>query len=150
MHTSISQIFHRPELAHIDYYWRFDDDSFLLEPVKYDVFELMRKGGIRYGYRSDGFKEQKLVIEGLWRVIAAYAKKKKLKFKQEPVEDLSRLMAAKPSERDRLADVLPMRIYYNNFEIVDANYWRNNKDIMDFTDHIDSVRKERAKRCFPE
>jgi hypothetical protein len=37
-----SGFYQRPEIAQFDYYWRFDDDSYILEPIPYDVFRFVR------------------------------------------------------------------------------------------------------------
>ena len=36
----------------VEYAWRLDDDSLLLRPINYDVFEFMRRRRHVYGYQN--------------------------------------------------------------------------------------------------
>eukprot|EP00924_Labyrinthula_sp_SR-Ha-C_P016018 snap_masked-scaffold_4-processed-gene-16.16-mRNA-1 protein AED:1.00 eAED:1.00 QI:0/0/0/0/1/1/4/0/1358 len=39
-----------------EYIMRFDEDSFLLSPVEYDIFDFMKKRQLDYGFRNDIFE----------------------------------------------------------------------------------------------
>jgi len=42
--------YEQPILTGLDYAWRLDDDSQILKPIQYDLFEFMRGRKISYGY----------------------------------------------------------------------------------------------------
>jgi len=48
-----------------EYIMRFDEDSFLLSPVKYDVFDFMKRNDYNYGFRLCAYEMQ--VTKRMWR-----------------------------------------------------------------------------------
>lgn len=50
-----------------EYYLRLDTDSFILSPVRYDMFERMQSSGCEYGFIETALQQDEpAVIEGLW------------------------------------------------------------------------------------
>lgn len=98
-------IFLRHELDGYDYQMRMDDDSYILSPVKYNVFEKMRSNGIKYCYRSVEW-DLPDVCDGLRAVAIEYFK---------------RIGARIP--RRRFSLYVPT--YYTNFEINDLQFFRS-------------------------
>lgn len=106
-----------PALDPYEYYWRFDDDSFLTQLVPYDLFEWMQTNRKIYGFRSIVGEDQRL-HEGLggsslWAETLTFARHHKLS-----TRSLKRFCANWLGRYKGL-------YYYNNFEINNIPYWRN-------------------------
>ena len=102
-HFFANDIFFRPELVGYDFYMRMDDDSFILSPLKFNIFELMREKGYKYAYRVI-LKDRPHVCVGFGDLIKRY-------FSMEG----RRLNCQLPP---------PYMIYYTNFEICDISWFR--------------------------
>ena len=104
-HFFANDIFNRSELQDYNYQLRLDVDSYILSPIKFNVFEMMSKRGVRYVYRLV-MKERKNVSSGLLETCEAY-------FRQHPEVDRRR----KP--------LSSVKLYYTNFEICDLRWFRD-------------------------
>lgn len=103
-------------LKDTDYYLRLDNDSFILEPVKYDIFKFMENRDLIYGYNCVNV-DNPLVVDGLWEISEQYSKKTKV--------------MKKP-----FADIKHPHIYYTNFEIGKFN-WFLQKEYLNYYNFID-------------
>lgn len=103
-HFFANDIFFHPALEGYDYYMRLDDDSFILSPVAFDVFEDMAKGGFRYGYRAV-IKDKPACCTGLWNTAGEYFKKNGCARDFSTIDELG--------------------MYYTNFEICDIAWFRS-------------------------
>jgi hypothetical protein len=56
----------------MQYYARLDDDSFIRDPIPYDVFHVMHQGNKAYGFRV-GIQEKADVMRGLFETLEAHA-----------------------------------------------------------------------------
>jgi len=99
-----NDIFFRRELADYDYYMRLDDDSFILSPLRYNVFERMREQGYSYAYRVR-MNDRPHVCVGMGDVIERY-------FAVTPHAGKCKMPP-------------PYRVYYTNFEICDLKWFRD-------------------------
>ena len=109
-------IYEQPIMQNLEYYWRLDDDSLILRPIEYDVFEFMKNNGFLYGYinhRKGG------CVEGLWNATARYIAKTRLK----------------PTYFDKWTDE---EMFYNNFEISAISIWLSD----DYKRYIDFIDRE--------
>ncbi len=107
-----------PALEPYDYYWRFDDDSFLIQPITEDPFETLEQGGYIYGYRSlmreDPRIEEGHGIKELLQLTKQFAKRSSIPWKHfRQFTD----WRGRPNGKQ----------YYTNFEINKVSYWRNNE-----------------------
>lgn len=60
-------MYEQPIMAGYKYYLRLDTDSYILSPLNYDIFELMEKGGYKYGFIEEAIQQDNpAVIEGLY------------------------------------------------------------------------------------
>ena len=102
-HFFANDIFSRPELAGYDFYMRMDDDSFILSPLKFNVFELMRDKGYKYAYRVI-LKDRPHVCVGFGDLVKQYfcMRGHRLNYRLPP----------------------PYMIYYTNFEICDISWFK--------------------------
>ena len=104
-HFFANDIFLRDELRSYEYYMRLDVDSFILSKVKFNVFDRMRRAGIKYAYRMV-MTESKEFSVGLLDLANSF-------FKDNP--ELNR---ATPK-------ICKVRLYYTNFEICELAYFRD-------------------------
>jgi hypothetical protein len=105
------QFFEHPALLKYNYYWRLDTDSFLLEPVPYDVFKFMHKNKYVYGWHT-------LQID-LPEVTQKLGQAVRVFLKENP--------SIKPKDLDRYFDEkgeYTRESYLNNFEISNFAVWR--------------------------
>ena len=107
-------VYDEPILEGVRYVWRLDDDSFILRPIGYDVFQLMSDRHIRYGYIMIVY-EKPSCIKGLWPAANHYAEKHGLRQWAEWPRDL---------------------LFFNNFEVSDLELWRS-REYSNFFDYID-------------
>lgn len=117
-HFFANDIFLRRELQQYDYQMRLDVDSYILSPVKFNVFEKMQREGIKYTYRMIMNEKPEWAI-GLLETAEAYFAKH-----PEVIKGVQRLSKVK--------------LYYTNFEICDLAWFRN-KPWQDFFAAIDKA-----------
>ena len=103
-HFFANDIFFQPELQGYDYQMRLDVDSYILSPVPFDIFELMRDRGIRYTYRME-MREKAAVSRGLLECCEQF-------FRENPEFD----------KRGRPLEAV--KLFYTNFEICDLKWFR--------------------------
>lgn len=120
-----------PALDPYEYYWRFDDDSFLTERLSYDPFEWMHRNKLIYGFRSIVGEDQRL-HEGiggshLWKETLSFAHENKLSLRQ-----LKRFCA---DWRGRYKGLY----YYNNFEINNIPFWRTHPLFHTYFSRLDAT-----------
>ncbi|MCB1180476.1 MAG: hypothetical protein KDK55_00445 [Chlamydiia bacterium] len=121
-------IFHHEALASYDYYWRFDDDSYLLGDVKEDPFAFMEKHGYVYGYRSveyENLSADGIGLDRLWKLTKQFAKKHRLSLKQ-----VKKRVA---NWKGRYTGIY----YYNNFEINKISFWRESSLYTEYFKMLD-------------
>ncbi len=59
-------LYDQPIMQNYKYYLRLDTDSYILTPLMYDIFDMMEKGGHKYGYIEQAVQQDNpAVIEGL-------------------------------------------------------------------------------------
>jgi len=111
-------------LTEYDYYWRLDTDSIVFEPMYFDPFEYMKKNNFLYGYIGDtgGPDAEK---GGLFthdyikrNNITPQSWFNKIFFNDNPT--------------------LPERQIYNNFEIVNLNFLRQEK-VLNYLKAVDQT-----------
>ena len=69
-------VFELPELASIQYYARLDDDSFLRDPIQYDIFHVMHLQKKAYGFRVPMMElplEDPEFLQGLFPTLETHA-----------------------------------------------------------------------------
>ena len=109
-------VYQQPILEDLDYYWRLDDDSFLMGPVPYDLFSYMRDHQVDYGY-SWIHLDSHTCTRGLWEATDSYVAQHNIHY--------------------HFYDEWPSpKIYYNNFEISALRVWRS-AEYQQFIDYID-------------
>ena len=64
-------LYDQPILVGLQYVWRLDDDSYITEPIGYDVFRLMRDRRIQYGF-ANVIPDYSPCIVGLWPAVTNY------------------------------------------------------------------------------
>lgn len=122
-------LFTHPKMANIDYYWRFDDDSYLTEELTYDPFALMESTGAIYGYRAVDAENVRecLGLDLLWNEVKSFAKKERLSRRY-----LNRLVSNWKGKYKGFN-------YYNNFEINKVSFWRNHQMYHKFFHTLDET-----------
>jgi len=105
-------LYDQPIVVGLQYVLRLDDDSFILKPVGYDIFRLMRDRRILYGYVGTGHDN---CHDGVWTPAREFMRKRNITAKFE----------------------LPWRYtYLNNFELSDLDLWLSS-EYRDYFDLID-------------
>lgn len=102
-HFFANEIFFRKELDGYDYYMRLDDDSYIMSPLKFNVFSHMKTHSIRYAYRII-LRDHAKVCRGLENVIKSH------------------FISANPV--GKIFCPPPYKAFYNNFEICDLSWFR--------------------------
>ena len=129
-------VFDHPALQQLDYYMRLDTDSFILSPIKYDLFQYMRDNDYKYGYKVKEM-EQVHVSVGLWQFWHDFLVREGLK---DALAGNQLISAGKdwfePVMSGRASDSLPVPIYYNNFEMMDLKAYRNHALVKKFTHQV--------------
>jgi len=64
-------VYEQPILTGLDYAWRLDDDSEILRPIGYDVFEFMRGQNLSYGFVIQDADEWN-VVQYLWETTCRF------------------------------------------------------------------------------
>lgn len=86
-----------------EYIMRFDEDSFLRSPVKYDVFDFMKENDFNYGFRLCSYEMQ--VTRRIWKIW------RNLKGSPAPIRDID----------------LDMCGIYNNFFVAKLSFFQSNE-----------------------
>jgi len=115
------EIFQHTSLQKYKYIWRLDSDSYLLAPIKYDVFNKMAEEKYVYGYQHIE-KDVPEVSKDLWTITKKYISDHQI----NPTY-LSKFL--NNGEWDR-------SYYYTNFEIIDIDYFKSNV-IKNFYQYLD-------------
>lgn len=123
--ASLSKILMHEALDPYEYYWRFDEDSFLLERLAYDPFEVMQDHRYLYGYRSIVMNKPCEDERELWRYTCEFAKRHRL-----PLRHLKKMCG------DWLGRCRG-RYFYNNFEIGNVPFWRENGLYREYFEKLD-------------
>jgi len=113
------EIYKHPALLQYDWYWRLDSDSFILSPIKYDVFQRMADRGYEYAYLAEYEKEASFVAKGLW--------------------DTTKKFISENKERLVCSDFdWNLELYNTNFEIVDMDFFRS-EGYQDYFRYLDNT-----------
>ena len=114
-------IYEEPIMQNLDLVWRLDDDSEILRPIKYDVFQFMNTHNYTYGYVIMHW-DARACTTGLWKATDEFIQSRHIQAKffhswKEP------------------------RLYYNNFEISNLRLWmsRGYKDYIDYLDRLGGI-----------
>jgi alpha 1,2-mannosyltransferase len=100
-------LYQLPFVRELEYYWRLDADSMLLEHVQTDPFDVMKRNGRVYGYNVIAF-EDVAVIEGLFDAVKHH-------FVQGAASKiLGNHVTAKEWNKS---------MFYTNFEISRVDFW---------------------------
>lgn len=110
-------IFQHPAVKDYRYLWRLDTDSFLLDKIDYDVFELMKKNDYIYGYICI-LKDEADAVTGLWETTKKYMEENNIK----PMF-LNKFISNGAWDRS---------FYYTNFEISKIDFWRSDEALSYF------------------
>lgn len=108
-------LYRHKAMDQFEYYWRFDDDSFLVEPLKSDPFVEMVENDWIYGYRCierENIREI-LGLGELWKETKQFARKHRVSLKE--VKKLTCNWWGKYKGVN----------FYNNFEINKIAFWRD-------------------------
>eukprot|EP00980_Cylindrotheca_fusiformis_P008768 scaffold1869_cov122-Cylindrotheca_fusiformis.AAC.30 len=104
---------HRSETGcNYEYIMRFDEDSYLHSPIRYDVFDFMKTNDYYYGFRLCAYELQ--VTQRVWKL---WTRRKK---KPEPIRDID----------------LEMCGVYNNFFIAKLSHYQS-PQVQDFLHFVD-------------
>eukprot|EP00667_Euglena_gracilis_P016317 EG_transcript_17052 len=116
-------VFQIPEVQGLEYYLRLDTDSFLLAPIKYDLFEYFHRRRLKYGFRRATADSLKTTL-GLWQCLGDFARARGLRPR------LRRLLPAGPAMAHT-----PVPMYYNNFEVLHVPLMAR-PDVREFVDAV--------------
>jgi len=122
-HFFSKDIYRHPALKEFDWYWRLDDDSFLLSKIPYDVFSFMNERNFTYGYNRI-YDDSEWCTRGLGEAVQSYVIEKSIqpsffhKFSKNGIWDRS--------------------MYSTNFEISKFDFWRS-QTYQDFIEYIDNT-----------
>jgi len=112
-------IFKNKIISKYKYIWRLDTDSFILEPIRYDVFNKLQENNALYGYINIQ-DDHPGVIKYLWEYSQTYFEsinKNKI-FHKESIQNHKN------------------RVYYTNFEVCDVE-WFSSHDYQNYFKFID-------------
>ena len=96
-------------MQQLEFYWRLDADSMLLENVAADPFDVMKKNGRVYGYNVIAF-EDAAVAQGLFDAVKPH---------------FARGAAARTLGVHVNATDWNKSMFYTNFEISRVDFWRS-------------------------
>lgn len=103
-----NEVFHHPALASFEYYCRLDTDSFILSPVKVDLFARAKAENWGYGFIDDTIKDSARFTAGLWPLASRF------------LDEHPRITPfARP-----YTDIPEGQVYYTNFEICECGWFR--------------------------
>ncbi len=111
-------IYELPILENIEYAWRLDDDSMILQPIKYDIFHYMKTNNLIYGYKKKNL-DSPLCVYGLWESVKSY-------------------VLLKGIDPTHFYEWPYPQQYYNNFEISSLSLWRS-EEYKDYIEHLDLI-----------
>ncbi len=111
-------IYELPILDNLEYAWRLDDDSVLMNPIKYDIFQYMKDNNFLYGYKKKNDDHPECVY-GLWETVKSY-------------------VLFKGINATLFNDWPYPQVFYNNFEISSLRLWMS-KEYKDYIAHLDAV-----------
>jgi len=98
-------VYELPILRGVEYVWRLDDDSLLLRPINYDIFDYVHRHDYQYSYMLENDDHPSCVF-GLWEATESYIRRESLTphfFRMWPRN----------------------HIFYNNFEILATSLWNS-------------------------
>lgn len=124
-------VFQVPEVQKLQYYCRFDSDSYLMQPIHEDIFKNMDKHQYKYGYRVVSH-DYPYVTVGLEDFVESYMNDHpatKVLAQQNKFE-----LTPGPQ---RSSAQLP--IFYNNFEVVHVPTFVEEPAIQSFVDAVDNT-----------
>ena len=98
-------VYEEPILFGLQFLWRLDDDSQILAPIQYDLFQFMKQRSLLYGYVIQHFDSYKCTTN-LWPAVDKFVNENRVTptFFHEWKEP---------------------QIIYNNFEISSSSIWRS-------------------------
>lgn len=132
------EVFQIPEVQELQYYCRFDSDSYLMQPIHEDFFKTMEKHKYKYGYRVE-INEPHFVIVDLEDFVEAY-------MNDHPATKLTAQQNdfnLSPRPERSSAD---LKIFYNNFEVVHVPTFIGEPAIQAFVDAVDNTGNIYARR----
>jgi len=104
-------IYDHPKLKQYEYYWRLDSDSYLLNPILYDVFQHMHNFNYEYAFLAEEDRDVPRVVEGLWETTKEFIDK-------HNIVPTSLNKYLKDGKWD-------YNYFYTNFEISKFSFWRS-------------------------
>lgn len=116
-------IYDLPIMQNVDYYWRLDDDSYITQPIHYDVFAFMKNNGFEYGYidlRTDYLP----CVRYLWKNVTAFVSTSQIQFIPTYFKEWTE-----------------PKMFYNNFEISRFSIWKQPiyQHFIDYIDHAGGI-----------
>ena len=112
-------VYLHPIMQGLEYAWRLDDDSQLMEPsISYDVFAFMKQHHLIYGYRHISI-DWASCVQGLWDGVYQYKKQNGIKG-----QFIDKWKNGK--------------MFYNNFEISQVSFWTS-PEYRRFITYIDRL-----------
>lgn len=130
-----SRLFDMPQLARYRYLMRLDTDSFFRSPVTTDPFKAMHDNDWVYGYKLVT-ADNVTYTKGLWRFTWEYmlAEGELARAPADPnLQPGARWMPADVDDPTAL-----VYMFYNNFEVLDMQFWRNHPGIRKWIRHVDA------------
>jgi hypothetical protein len=135
-------IFDHPAIRDLNYYWRLDTDSFIAEPINYDPFQIMYEKNLFYSYRVLD-EDEPPIIQGLYQTIQNYIQHNNIQLKNSlPTSPLDgRDQGFEPFIFPDISysNSSYMPVIYNNLELVNVQFFRQNTQIQQFTNYIDKL-----------
>lgn len=121
-------MFSHPVVNKYKYIWRLDTDSFIVDPVNYNVFDKLKDNGAIYGYINIQH-DHPGVIKDLWENSYEYFK---IINKTEIFEPKNILFHWN-------------RVFYTNFEVFDVEWFTGNEyqNYFNFIDNLAGIYKYR-------
>jgi alpha 1,2-mannosyltransferase len=113
------EVFKQEILKQYKYVWRLDTDSFIVDPIDYDVFNKMSQNNSIYGYiniQNDHID----MVKNLWETCEFYFSKLNKNYIFENKETHFR------------------KVFYTNFEIFDMDWFRS-EEYQNFYKYIDET-----------
>lgn len=122
-------VFMQPAVSELEYYWRFDTDSFLLCRVDFDPFVWMKDSSLAYVYGPTQIDDI-WYINGLWDVVLDHMSKKNIHPRNLMLlanyrDDRIRTMPLDSALMHLRAIGYSGYSFYNNFELSRTDLWRS-------------------------
>lgn len=110
-----------PQLQDTNYYLRLDCDSYFIEPINHDIFELMQSKDYVYGYNKIT-TDNPVVCQKLWEISKEYSKS--IDVFKTPIDQIKQY-----------------NIYYTNFEVAKFNWFSKShyKEYFCFLDQQNGI-----------